>query len=379
MMSVKLKWRTAQALLLVLAGLPAARGRAQAPAAIGAAVVIRATSSLRIRDAVVATGEEHRVYKVERANGPWLWLVAGPVAGWALERDVMTLDEAVQYYSNEIQRDAHDPRNWYNRGLIHQDRGKPDQAFADYSAALRQNADYVPALINRGKLWFARRSVDRAITDYSDAVKAEPRSIAAHLNRAIAWQAKGELDYALSDYDVAIRLGLRTASLFNSRGQVRALKLDHGGAIADFSAAIAIDPKLAVAWTNRGSAHEARAEFEPALADFTAAARLDPRSPLSFIRRAWIRATCREPKYRDGKAAVALAVHGCELAEKPQAAFFDTRAAAHAQAGDFAEAVFWETRAIGSVARPYSVEADTYRARLKLYQQQKPYRDRTAS
>jgi tetratricopeptide (TPR) repeat protein len=371
--------RSLHALLLVLVSLSSSRAGAQSPPALGTTVVIKATASLKVGDTVIETGQNHRVYKLDRASGPWLWLIAGPVAGWARADDVMTLDQAVAFYTAEIQRDAHDPWTWYNRALIHQDRGKVDQAFADYSAAIRQNPDYVPALINRGKLWFARRSVDRAITDYSDAVRAEPSSIPAHLNRAIAWQAKGELDYALSDYDVAIRLGLKTPMVFSNRGQVRAAKRDFDGAIADHSMAIDVDPKYMLAWTSRASARESKGDFEEALADYAEAARLDPRSPLSFARRAWIRATCRLAKYRDGEQAVELATRACDLTEKPQASLFDIRAAAHAEAGEFADAVFWETRAVGSVRRPYSAEADTYRARLKLYQKQTPYRDQPAS
>jgi hypothetical protein len=86
-------------------------------------------------------------------------------------------------------------------------------------------------------------------------------------------------------------------------------------------------------------------------------------------------ATCPVEKYRNGKEAVELATKACDLSGLKDAAIIDVRAAAHAEAGEFADAVYWETRAVGMVARATTHDAETYRARLKLYQDRKPYRD----
>ena len=87
---------------------------------------------------------------------------------------------------------------------------------------------------------------------------------------------------------------------------------------------------------------------------------------------AWIRATCRDAQYRDGKLAVASATRACELTNWQDTGALGALAAACAEAGDFAAAVKWQQRAIAmdSGAR----NAVNLQARLDLYLAGKPYR-----
>ena len=87
---------------------------------------------------------------------------------------------------------------------------------------------------------------------------------------------------------------------------------------------------------------------------------------------AWILATTDDPQYRNGKEAVQLAEKVSKASEYQDAGYLDTLAAAYAQAGRFAEAVHWQTRAIELVAAPLKPD---YQSRLEVYQRRKPYRD----
>jgi serine/threonine-protein kinase len=60
------------------------------------------------------------------------------------------------------------------------------------------------------------------------------------------------------------------------------------------------------------------------------------------------------------------------LTEWKQSGYFDTLAAAYAEAGEFDEAVRWQTKAMEEV--PESEKAD-FHVRLELYKAGKPYRD----
>ena len=98
-----------------------------------------------------------------------------------------------------------------------------------------------------------------------------------------------------------------------------------------------------------------------------------PKDPEPYNSRAWLRATCPEPKYRDGKAAVADATRACELSAWKDAYHLGTLAAAHGEAGDFALAIELQERANPLDTDPAARAAGE--ARLKLYRARAPYRD----
>lgn len=350
------------------------RGQAPPPA-IGSQVVIKAGAVLKVGDQVVDTGKAHHIYRVERADGPWLWLGAGTIGGWAQATDVIPFDQAIDLYTTEIYRNSNSIWAYYNRGIIRFDQRNYDQAISDYNEALRIDPRYVPALINRGNAWQAKKEFDKAIDDYNEALRIDPNDIRAHLNRGIARQAKKDYDNAIADYNDAIRLGLKTATVYNNRGHLWQLKQDLARAIADFDEAIRLNPKYGLAYNNRGNALQARKEYDKALANFDEAIRLSPESPWGFAQRAWILATCPDAKFRDGKKALDLAKKASDLGETRDPYLLEVRAAAHAEAGEFDRAVEWQTKALEAAAAVPGNDLQGDRLRLKLYQEKKPYRD----
>lgn len=92
---------------------------------------------------------------------------------------------------------------------------------------------------------------------------------------------------------------------------------------------------------------------------------------------AWLRATCGDPKVRDGDEAVQLAKRAVELSSSNDAESLDTLAAAYAEAGQFVDAVAIAKQAMGlaesSAVRKLAKEIE---ARLRLYEQGKPYREK---
>ena len=84
------------------------------------------------------------------------------------------------------------------------------------------------------------------------------------------------------------------------------------------------------------------------------------------------RATCEEAKYLDAKRAVELGLKACERSKWKAYAYVDTLAAAHAEAGNFAEAVRWQKRAIEIAPKSSRKEMTE---RLVLFEAHKPYRE----
>ncbi|HTP47157.1 MAG TPA: aspartyl protease family protein [Casimicrobiaceae bacterium] len=164
----------------------------------------------------------------------------------------------------------------------------------------------------------------------------EPKSATDFIKRGNSWRAKGDLDRA----------------------------------IADFDAALSVDPRSAVALVNRASARVAKADFEQAIADANRAIEIDPKLPLAYNQLAWTLATAEQPAVRDGRRAVESALKACELSEWKISAFIDTLAAANARAGDFANAVKWQKKAMED---PKRASDDKASQRLHLYEEGKAW------
>lgn len=85
-------------------------------------------------------------------------------------------------------------------------------------------------------------------------------------------------------------------------------------------------------------------------------------------------ATCPDDKARDGKRAVEYATTACERTGWKDPMYLDTLAAAYAEAGQFEEAVRYQTRALEDPTLKGDLRKAA-RQRLELYRQKKPFRD----
>ena len=160
---------------------------------------------------------------------------------------------------------------------------------------------------------------------------------------------------------------------YNNRGNARRAKQEYDKAIADYNEAIRLDPTYALTYENRGIAWHAKQEYDKAVADYNEVIRLDPKHADAYNSLAWLWATCPNEKFRDGKRAVEVGIHACELSEWKEAYNLGTLAAAYAEVGDFAKAVEWQEK-----ANKLFTEAEAKNKgeqRLKLYKEKKPYRD----
>ena len=82
------------------------------------------------------------------------------------------------------------------------------------------------------------------------------------------------------------------------------------------------------------------------LAAYDDLARTYPDYVEAHSRTAWIRATCPDARYRNGKLAVASATKACELTKWRNVGALTELAAAHAEAGNFAEAVRFQQKVL---------------------------------
>ena len=153
--------------VLLLAGILAGPAPLQAQAEngwIGKRVITQYGTVLQVGNQVVddegrgknlARGKEQNVfwiYKVEQANGPWLWLVAegSGVKGWAPSANVILFDQAIDYITNRIRANPGAASNCVRRANVWRERKEFDIAIADYDEAIRLDPGDAAAYVGRG-------------------------------------------------------------------------------------------------------------------------------------------------------------------------------------------------------------------------------------
>ncbi|HMB04412.1 MAG TPA: tetratricopeptide repeat protein, partial [Isosphaeraceae bacterium] len=321
-----------------------------------------------------------RVYRVQKVDGPWLWLAAESrgSSGWVQAEQVVPIDQAIDYYTNEIRANL-DSSTYATRGSIWLDKHEYDIAVGDFNEAIRLDLRNEAAFVGRGNAWRAKKELDKALADYNEAIRLDPNYALAYHNRGLAWSDKGELDKALADYGAAIRLDPNDASAYYNRGNAWSDKGELDKALADFDEAIRLDPNYAWAYYNRGLARADKGELGKALADYGAAIRLDPNDAAAYNSRAWLWATCSDAKYRDGRKALADASLAYQLGGERDPNILDTLAAACAASGDFDAAMKWQEKAMDLLAKGDEKSRKDYGSRLDLYRAKKPFRQEPAA
>ena len=251
-------------------------------------------------------------------------------------------DKSIADATAAIRIEPHDAFNYAIRGGAHSENGEFDSAIREFNEAIRLDPSNAGWYSLRGNALAEKKAYDAAIADHNHAIRLDSKLAVAYLGRGFAWSRKHEFDKSIADYNEAIR----------------------------------IDPGNPVAHYNRGVAHGKKKDFERAIVDYSETIRLDPKHSLAYNSRAWLWATCPDARFRDGKRAVESATNACELSEWKNAFDVDTLAAAYAEAGEFDAAMKWQTKANALYTTPENRKRGE--ARLKLYQEKKPYREDAA-
>jgi tetratricopeptide (TPR) repeat protein len=221
----------------------------------------------------------------------------------------------------------------------------------------------------------------------------------AYETRAVAWKSKGDLSKVIADCTTAIELGSTFVDLYRIRAYAWAQKKDYDRVVADCNALIRLNPGDTFAYVTRAHAWCDKHEFDKAIADCSAAIRVEPRNVMAYRLRGWARNWRHEydQAIADLNEAARLAPHDqatesllawCQqhyvdllkTSSDPRTTHtgdasddFDALATENAKAGNFSDAVRSETTAIAICKNPQ--KRNEFSARLKLYQEKKPYRE----
>ena len=110
-------------------------------------------------------------------------------------------------------------------------------------------------------------------------------------------------------------------------------------AVAEWRKALAIRPQDAEAHRNVASAFRKQGKVKEAVLEYEQALNIAPEDGVALNNLAWILATSSDASLRDGARAETLAAKAVQAAGGNNPMFVRTLAAAHAEAGQFEEAV----------------------------------------
>ena len=284
--------------------------------------------------------------------------------------------KAIADCSEAIRVDPKLETAYSNRGWLYETAGDQDKALADFEAAIRLSPKDPEAYCIRGHLYNKRGEHDKAIADYSEAIRVNPYYANAYEDRGFAYEDKEDYDKAISDYSEAIQLNPGYAVAYNNRAAAHRAKHEYEDSIADCNIAIRLSPNEEKAYKIRADAHKGRHDYDEAIADYNEAIRLKSDYAKAYNGLAWLLAVCPDPKIRNGDEAVTNARRACDLSKWENATFIETLAAANAEAGNFEEAVKWQTKCL-EFKLPKEAE-DIARQHLSLFEQKIPYHESAA-
>ena len=159
------------------------------------------------------------IYRVEQVNRGWLQLRPdGGPPGWVGADQVVSLEQAVPFFSDAIGKHPRDPHNYTMRALVLMaERDDPQHALADCNEAIRLDPKDPVAHSIRGTIHAATQNYAKAIADFDEVVRLRPKDGASYHDRGTARMFQRDPDRAIADFNQAIQLDPKDPPNFVSR------------------------------------------------------------------------------------------------------------------------------------------------------------------
>ncbi len=239
---------------------------------------------------------------------------------------------------------------YFNRGNLKFSQDKFNLAIKYYSWAIRDNPQNVEAFLGRGASWLMKSDYQAAIDDFTTAINLRPNYSEAYFNRATAWIGKGDVDRALVDCNTGIDIANRNNESY-----------------------IQYDEKVYILKSN---IKYIKGDYTKVAFNLLKVIELNPQNHKAYNNYAWLLATCPNEKYRNGNQAISFAQKAINIKHLPD--YFDTLAAAYAEAGNFLHAIKIQEKAINLIGEKKNEMLTNFKQHLQLYKLRKPMRSETA-
>jgi serine/threonine-protein kinase len=228
-----------------------------------------------------ACADFSQVLQAATQAGPELLASAHLRRGMARQR-LEDWQGALADFTALIQEQPQASQGFALRAAVHLVLGDEEAALADLDRAIGCNrdwglADAALAYRQRGDLHRQANRLQQAIADYTQVLALNPQERHALLWRALLWDQAGEIERALADYTQLLQLEPDPQTrlwALNNRGWAYAQQGDFAAAIRDYTQVLERDPSHIKAHCNRALARAAVGDWQGACQDFQTALQL---------------------------------------------------------------------------------------------------------
>jgi tetratricopeptide (TPR) repeat protein len=189
---------------------------------------------------------------------------------------------------------------------------------------------------------------------------------------------KGDLEAAQRSLDTVIKTDPTFYPAYYVRARVFLNRRKFQEAVQDCNEALRKDSTFAEAALLRAQANYRLGRYSESLKEIDHVISIRPRRDAlarAYSDRAWLRLTCRDQSYRNGKQALKDATAACKLIDWKDEDMIDTLATAYAEVGDFDSAVRYEEKAL-AIRGVKASDSKRLQAHLDSFQQHRPLHDR---
>jgi tetratricopeptide (TPR) repeat protein len=227
--------------------------------------------------------------------------------------------------------------------------GELEEAERALRRALELDGHYLEAHFSLGRVLAVRGRHQDAVRELTTVLELDPRVVDALFARGDSLARLGRDAEALADLEAALALdpSRLEAQLWVADALARERSWDR--AIAHYDAVLALDPARREAWMKKATALFIAARYQEAADTLERGLEQLPDDRLLATATARFLASCPERTLRDGRRALVLAERLFAHEENLENA--ELVAMAHAEIGDWNEAVAWQQRALDAAKR----------------------------
>ncbi len=206
---------------------------------------------------------------------------------------------------------------------------------------------------------------------FTSALESTRKNFAILGAMGVVFMKHGEIVAATHCYKQALSFNSQFTQARYNLGNAYVAVGRFEDAIKQYQIALELRPSLVQAHYNLGICYLKTGRDKEAIFEYELLIKKDPLHQIALHKLAWILATSPDETIRNGDRAVRLALRAMKLSEKQDQGGLESMAAAHAEVGDFAQAIEFQEEAVFLVE---DSESTNSRARLRLYKKRKPFR-----